>query len=153
MDGEYRSYTFSQVQSECVTYLWGYGHNSELREAIREAGGIRNIGISILAKVDDAETTGQLEAYYVNEVYHCLYDPDHPDTCYGYNKQTGGLTGYTLCEHSKSLISKAKSIPVAQIEADADKLVAIYTSMKIVEKVTGIPWTSVSGVINGRLHL
>ena len=47
----------------------GYGHNPELREAIRNAGGIRKIGIYILEEVDDAVTAGRLEAYYVNEVY------------------------------------------------------------------------------------
>lgn len=52
----------------------GYGHNPELREAIRKAGGIRKIGIYILEEVDDAVTAGRLEAYYVNEVYHCVYE-------------------------------------------------------------------------------
>ena len=40
----------------------GYGHNPELREAIRDAGGIRKIGIYILDEVDDAATAGRLEA-------------------------------------------------------------------------------------------
>ena len=98
----------------------GYGHNPELREAIRKAGGIRKIGIYILEEVDDAVTAGRLEAYYVNEVYHCVYDPYHPETCYGYNRQTGGLTGFSLCQYSRDLIAKSKSVPVLQAAKDED---------------------------------
>ena len=41
----------------------GYGNNPELREAVREAGGVKKIGIYKLATVDDKTTAGQLESY------------------------------------------------------------------------------------------
>ena len=122
----------------------GYGHNPELCEAIRKAGGIRKIGIYILEEVDDAVTAGRLEAYYVNEVYHCVYDPYHPETCYGYNKQTGGLTGFSLCQYSRDLISKSKSVPVLQAAKDEDKVIALYASMKIAEDISDITLENIS---------
>lgn len=139
------------ISSNSLKERWsnGYGNNKELRKAVHDAGGVGNIEIYILDIVDDGETAGSLEAYYVNEVYHSLYDPDHPETCHGYNKQTGGLTGYTLCPYSKGLISRAKNVPVAQIAADEDKLIAVYASIKAVEDYIKIPWRSVSSVIHG----
>ena len=113
-------------------------------EAIRKAGGIRKIGIYILEEVDDAVTAGRLEAYYVNEVYHCVYDPYHPETCYGYNKQTGGLTGFSLCQYSRDLISKSKSVPVLQAAKDEDKVIALYASMKIAEDISDITLENIS---------
>ena len=130
-----------------IVYLYvipHYGHNPELREAIRKAGGIRKIGIYILEEVDDAVTAGRLEAYYVNEVYHCVYDPYHPETCYGYNRQTGGLTGFSLCQYSRDLIAKSKSVPVLQAAKDEDKVIALYASMKIAEDISDIAWENIS---------
>lgn len=142
------------ISSKDIQTRWrnSYGTNPEFRRAVKAVGGVGNIGIYILDIVDDGATAGQLESYYVNEVYHSLYDPDHPETCYGYNKQTGGLTGFTLCEYSRRLISKATSVPVAQIEPCADKLCAVYSSMMVAEKITEISHKQISFAVCGQ-HL
>ena len=139
------------ISSNDMQTRWrnSYSANPEFRKAVKDVGGVGNIGICILDVVDDGETAGKLEAHYVNDVFHSLYDPDHPETCYGYNKQTGGLTGFTLCEYSRRLISKAASTPVAQIELCEDKLCAVYSSMMVAEKITEISHKQISATVCG----
>lgn len=125
----------------------GYGNNKELRNAIRDAGGMKNVKIYIIAKDVDASTAAALERAYIAK-YHSLYDPDAPGGGYGYNKQDGGFFGFQYCQYSKDLISQSKSVPVAQISRYEDKIIRIYASQKIANEVTGISWRNISRTIN-----
>lgn len=125
----------------------GYGNNKELRKAIREAGGMKNVKIYILAENVDASTAAALERKYI-AYYHSLYDPDAPGGGYGYNKQDGGFFGFQYCQYSKDLISQSQSVPVAQISRYEDKIIAIYASQKIANEVTGIPWRNITKTVN-----
>lgn len=126
----------------------GYGHNKELSKAIKDAGGMKNVKVYILAANVDAPTAAALERKYI-KYYHSLYNPYAPDGGYGYNKQDGGLSGFTLCQYSKDQISKAKNVPVAQIAKDENKIIAIYASLLTAEQETGTPWRQISKTING----
>lgn len=125
----------------------GYGNNKELRKAIRDAGGMKNVKIYIISRDVDASTAAALEREYIAK-YHSLYDPDAPRGGYGYNKQDGGFFGFQYCQYSKDLISKSKSVPVAQISRCEDKIIAIYASQKIANEVTGISWRNITKNIN-----
>ena len=123
-----------------------YGHNPELIDAIREAGGMKNVGVYILCETPDFWKANGLEKHYIS-YYHSLYDPDAPGGGYGYNKQDGGLFGYTLCQHSKDLISQSKSVPVAQISLYEDKILCIFASQFVAYEKTGISWKLISKAI------
>ena len=126
----------------------GYGNNKELRKAIRDAGGMKNVKIYIIAKDVDASTAAALEREYIAK-YHSLYDPDAPGGGYGYNKQDGGFFDFQYCQYSKDLISQSKSVPVAQISRYEDKIIRIYASQKIANEVTGISWKNITKAVNG----
>lgn len=128
-----------------------YGHNTELIDAIREAGGMKNVGVYILCETPDFWKANYLEKYYIS-YYHSLYDPYSPDGGYGYNKQDGGLFGYTVCQYSKDLNSKAHNKPVAQLSKYENKIIAIYASLRIAAQITGIPWKQISAVLCDLQH-
>lgn len=125
-----------------------YGNNPELTCAIREAGGMKNVGVYILCETPDFWKGNDLEKHYIS-YYHSLYNPYDLDNCYGYNKQDGGFFGWHHCQFSKDLISQAKGKPVAQISRYEDKIIAIYASLKIADEVTGISWRNIQKVVKG----
>ena len=128
-------------------HYW-YGNNPELIDAIRKAGGMKNVKKYIIAKDVDASTAAALERKYISK-YHSLYNPYDLDNCYGYNKQDGGFFGWHHCQFSKDKISQAKGKPVAQILLDENKIFRIYASQKIAEDETGIAWQNISKAVNG----
>lgn len=129
-----------------VRLCQGYGHNKELTDAINDAGGYKNIGVYILCDTPDFWKANGLEKHYIS-YYHSLYDPDAPGGGYGYNKQDGGLFGYTVCQYSKDLISQSKSVPVAQISLYEDKILRIFASQFVAYEKTGISWKLISKTI------
>lgn len=129
-----------------VRLCQGYGHNKELTDAISDAGGYKNIGVYILCDTPDFWKANGLEKHYIS-YYHSLYDPNAPGGGYGYNKQDGGLFGYTVCQYSKDLISQSKSVPVAQISLYEDKILRIFASQFVAYEKTGISWKLISKTI------
>ena len=72
----------------------------------------------------------------------------------GYNKESGGKSGYTHCQATKDKIAAANGKPIAQIDPDTGNVVHIYPSSHAAKREFGMSQGHIADAARGeRKHV
>ena len=123
-----------------------YRHNLEFTQAVEASGGWQNIQKILLIKDVSPAVALFYEPYFIR-----FFDTMPP---HGYNKNTGGKSGFTWCQDTKDKISaglKRANLgkPVYQIDLITGNIIATFPSIKAASEATGINADSIWKVVHG----
>ena len=119
-----------------------YRHNLEFTQAVEAAGGWQNIQKILLIKDVSPAVALFYEPYFIR-----FFDTMPP---HGYNKNTGGKSGFTWCQEVKNKISAALSKAVDQIDPETGAVLATWPSMSEASRATGINDTAIWRAAHGQ---